>query len=476
MYTFLISIVILVLGYVFYGAFIEKLFKPDDRITPAYASTDGVDYVPMKENWRVFLIQLLNIAGLGPIYGAILGALWGPSVYIWIVFGTIFGGGVHDYLTGMISMRNNGESVSESVNRYMGNKMKWLMRVVSFVLLVLVGTVFISGPAALLAKLTPDFMTLNVWLYIILVYYLIATVFPFDQIIGKLYPVFGFALFFMAIGIAVMLVLTHSSSPLPELTSIQWVNVNNLPLWPMMFVTVACGAVSGFHATQSPMVARVITSERHGRKIFYGAMVAEGFIALVWAAAGTSFYQGAPGLTTALADLGGQGGVVFDISFKLLGSFGGVLAMLGVIAAPITTGDTAFRAARLTLADALKMDQKPLKNRLMLSIPLLFIGWALTQGVNYQIIWRYFSWTNQTLAAISLWMATTYLVKNKINYWPAVLPAIFMTAVSATYILQAPEGFSLATSISYPVGLVIALGITALFFYKIVFNKEAKAV
>lgn len=468
MFTFLIAIVVLIVGYVVYGAFIEKIFKPDDRITPANALNDGVDYVPMKEKWKIFLIQLLNIAGLGPIYGAILGALWGPTVYLWIVFGTIFAGAVHDYLTGMISMRHNGESISELVGHYLGGGMKWVMRIFSIVLLTLIGTVFSSGPAALLGRLTPDVLTPGVWLYIILAYYFIATIFPFDKIIGRVYPFFGFVLLFMAVAIGAMLLVNNGSNPMPELTSIRFSNPGGLPLWPIMFITVACGAISGFHATQSPMVARVINSEKDGRKIFYGAMVAEGVIALVWAAAGTTFYQGPEGLAGALATLGGQGGVVYDISFGLLGAFGGVLAFLGVIAAPITSGDTAFRSARLTIADSLKLAQKPIKNRLLIAAPLLFTGWFLTQGVDYQVIWRYFSWSNQTLAMIALWMGATYLYRNKINHWVASIPATFMSAVSVTYILQANEGFRLATSISYPAGVAAAVLFFGIFYYKII--------
>jgi carbon starvation protein CstA len=293
----------------------------------------------------------------------------------------------------------------------------------------------------------------------------LATILPFDKIIGRLYPVFGFVLIFMAFGVGIMLLLNNGNSPLPELTSIPLTNIKGQALWPIMFITVACGAISGFHATQSPMVARVMMSERDGRKIFYGAMVAEGVIALVWAAAGTTFYNGAAGLNEALAALGGQGGVVFDVTKSLLGPIGGVLAILGVVAAPITSGDTAFRAARLTLSDIFKLDQKPLKNRLFIAVPLLFVGWYLTQGVDYQIIWRYFSWANQTLAMIALWMGAAYLYQHKITHWVASIPAIFMSAVSVTYILQAAEGFQLTTSISYPVGLVSAFAFFGIFYY-----------
>lgn len=461
MITFFVALVILIIGFMTYGKFVEKVFKPDDRPTPAVELADGVDFVEMKP-WRIFLIQLLNIAGLGPIFGAIAGALWGPVVFLWIVFGTIFAGAVHDFLSGMISIRHRGASISEIVGIYLGPQMKTVMRIFSVVLLVLVGTVFMTGPAGLLARLTPDFMTRNFWLVIVLVYYFLATILPIDQLIGKIYPLFGAALIIMALGIAGGLIFT--GVPMMELTLTN-LHPKELPIWPLMFITVACGAISGFHATQSPMMARCMTSEKDGRKIFYGAMVAEGVIALIWAAAGVSFYGSTGGLATALTEYGGQAGVVYDIAFKLLGPVGGVLAMIGVIACPITSGDTAFRSARLTLADWFKFEQKSISKRLLLAIPLLGVG-ALLTLIDFNIVWRYFSWSNQTLAMIALWAGAMYLVKEKVNHWIATVPATFMSAVSMTYILQAPEGFQLSTAISYPIGLAFAAGLLLLFLFK----------
>lgn len=461
MITFFVALVILIIGFMTYGKFVEKVFKPDDRPTPAVELADGVDFVEMKP-WRIFLIQLLNIAGLGPIFGAIAGALWGPVVFLWIVFGTIFAGAVHDFLSGMISIRHRGASISEIVGIYLGPQMKTVMRIFSVVLLVLVGTVFMTGPAGLLARLTPDFMTRNFWLVIVLVYYFLATILPIDQLIGKIYPLFGAALIIMALGIAGGLIFT--GVPMMELTLTN-LHPKELPIWPLMFITVACGAISGFHATQSPMMARCMTSEKDGRKIFYGAMVAEGVIALIWAAAGVSFYGSTGGLATALTEYGGQAGVVYDIAFKLLGPVGGVLAMIGVIACPITSGDTAFRSARLTLADWFKFEQKSISKRLLLALPLLGVG-ALLTLIDFNIVWRYFSWSNQTLAMIALWAGAMYLVKEKVNHWIATVPATFMSAVSMTYILQAPEGFQLSTAISYPIGLAFAAGLLLLFLFK----------
>ena len=471
MITFFVSLVLLIVGYATYGKLVEKAFKPDDRVTPAKEFADGVDFVEMKP-WRIFLVQLLNIAGLGPIFGAIAGALWGPVVFLWIVFGTIFAGAVHDFLSGMISIRHKGASISEIVGIYLGPQMKIVMRIFSVILLVLVGTVFMTGPAGLLARLTPEFMDRNFWLIIVLVYYFLATVLPIDALIGRIYPLFGAALIIMALGIAGGMLFT--GIPMQEMTLAN-LHPAELPIWPLMFVTVACGAISGFHATQSPMMARCMTSERDGRRIFYGAMVAEGVIALIWAAAGVSFYGATGGLATALTEYGGQAGVVYDISFKLLGPVGGVLAMVGVIACPITSGDTAFRSARLTLADWFGLEQKSNKSRLLLAVPLLGVGGLLTL-IDFNIVWRYFSWSNQTLAMIALWAGAMYLIKQASNHWIATVPATFMSAVSMTYILQAPEGFKLSTSISYPVGIAFAMICLFAFLFKAGVIGKAKVV
>ena len=460
MISFFACLALLVVGYFTYGKIVERNFKPDDRPTPAITMEDGTDYVPMKP-WRVFLVQLLNIAGLGPIFGAILGAMWGPVVFLWITFGTIFAGAVHDYLSGMISLRHNGTSISEIVGRYLGGGMKQVMRVFSVVLLVLVGVTFSTGPANLLAMLTPDTLDAKFWLAVVIVYYFIATFVPIDKVIGKIYPIFGICLIVMAVGVAGGLIVHGYTIPEISLTNL---HPSNTPIWPMMFITVACGAISGFHATQSPMMARCLTSEKKGRPIFYGAMVAEGVIALVWAAAGVAFYETTGGLQAAVANLGGQAGVVYDICFGLLGPVGAVVAMIGVIACPISSADTAYRSARLTLSDWFKLDQKPMKNRLVLTVPLLAVGAFLTQ-IDVQIIWRYFSWSNQTLAMIALWAAGVYLFQNKLNYFIAIVPATFMSAVSCTYILMAPEGFQLSTMIAYPVGIVFAAVCLGIFLF-----------
>lgn len=470
MITFIISITLLITGYFFYGKFIEHIFQPDKRPTPAQTLADGIDYVEMP-TYRVFLIQLLNIAGTGPIFGALMGAVFGPIVFLWIVFGCILGGAVHDYFTGMISVRMGGASISEIVGKYLGNKMKYVMRIFSVILLVLVGTVFVTSPAALIAMLTPKMFGISFWVTIILIYYLLATLLPIDQLIGKLYPIFGIVLIVMVLGIAGGLILNGYT--LPEL-SLQNLHPLGKPIWPYMFVTVACGAVSGFHATQSPMMARCLKSEQDGHKVFYGAMIAEGIIALIWAGAGVAFYKTTGGLQTALTSLG-QSGVVYDISTSLLGVVGGALAIIGVVACPITSGDTAFRSARLTLADWFHMSQDKIKNRLILTIPLLIVGAILTQ-LNFDVIWRYFSWANQTLAMIALWAIAVYISKERSSFaWVvAAIPALFMSGVSSTYILMADEGLNLPTQVAYPLGglfVLLCAGIFILKLYKRTKNK-----
>lgn len=472
MITFFVCLALLLIGYATYGAFVEKVFHPDDRETPCTRLEDGIDYTPIAP-WRAFLIQLLNIAGLGPIFGALSGAIWGPSVMLWIVFGTIFAGAVHDFLSGMLSMRNDGASISEITGIYLGPAMKTVMRVFSVVLLVMVGVVFMVGPAGLIALLTPDWLNVKFWTIVILIYYFVATLLPIDKVIGKLYPIFGICLIVMAIGIGGATVVNHitGSAPMLEMT-LQNLHPAAKPIWPFMFITVACGAISGFHATQSPMIARCLTSEKDGRRIFYGAMVAEGVIALIWAAAGCAFYERTGGLMTGLAEMnGGNSTTVYNMSIGLLGPIGGVLAMIGVIACPITSGDTAFRSARLTIADWFKIDQKDGKKRLLLSAPLLIVGYFISL-IDYNVVWRYFSWSNQTLAMIALWAGATYLAKyvSKNASFMAAIPATFMSAVSCTYILMADEGFKLSAGICYPVGIVFAVALFALFLFKCIVN------
>ena len=463
MITFICAIVLLLAGYWLYGRLAETVFRPDDRPTPAMEHPDGVDYVPMK-TWRVFLIQLLNIAGTGPIFGPLMGAVFGPVVFLWIVFGSILGGAVHDYMSGMISVRMNGASVSEIVGKYLGGAAKQIMRVFSVILLVLVGAVFTTSPAALIARLTPEWMDTQFWVVVILIYYLLATLLPIDKLIGKLYPLFGCVLLLMVVGIIGGLVA--GGYTLPELV-IADLHPDGLPVWPFMFVTVACGAVSGFHVTQSPMMARCITTEKDGRKVFYGAMIAESVIALVWAAAGVAFYGTTGGLQQALNELG-QSGTVYDISVSLLGAAGGALAIIGVVVCPISSGDTAFRSARLTIADWFRIDQSNLAKRLVITLPLLLAGALLTQ-LNFDVIWRYFSWSNQTLAMITLWAAAMYLARHGEKWWHSLicaLPATFMSAVSCTYILMAEEGLRLSQGISYPVGAVFAAACMTLYLFK----------
>ena len=466
--SLILSFAVLIAGYFIYGAVVEKVFAPDDRETPAYAKQDGVDFLPMP-TWKAFLVQLLNIAGTGPIFGALMGACFGPVVFLWIIFGSVLGGGVHDYMSGMISERHDGASIAELSGIYLGKGAKWGMRIFSILLLVLTGTVFVTSPAALLARLTPDTLNGTFWIIVILVYYVLATLLPIDKVIGRLYPLFGAVLILMAAGILGGIIA--GGYTVPELT-LRNLHPAGLPVWPFMFVTVACGAISGFHATQSPMVAKCIRSEKLGRKVFYGAMLSESVIALVWAAGGVAFYGATGGLQNALSSLG-QSGAVYDISTGMLGPVGGLLAIVGVVVCPITSGDTAFRSARLILAEITKLDQKHILNRLIITLPLLGVGAVLTQ-LDFNVLWRYFSWSNQTLAMISLWVATAYLLKTHARRRASLLtaiPATFMSAVSMTYILMANEGFGLSARIGYPAGCVFA---AALFAVYIILGRKAE--
>ena len=490
MISFLLCLAILVGGYFVYGKIVDNTFGPDDRETPAVRINDGVDYVVMPQ-WKLFLVQLLNIAGLGPIFGALQGALWGPVVFLWITFGTIFAGGVHDYFSGMMSERNDGASIAEVTGRYLGPVMQNIMRVFSVVLLIMVGTVFAVGPAGLIVTLCKNggmsgLMTTTLfWLIIILVYYFIATFISIDAIIGKIYPVFGICLIIMAVGV-IFGIFTNPAYTIPEI----WANFSNMhpsntPIWSFMFITVACGAISGFHSTQSPLMARCMKSEKQGHFVFYGAMVSEGIIALIWAAAGCALYTITDGKMVGLAEAlaAGQSAAIYDVCLKTMGNVGVALAMIGVVICPITSGDTAFRSARLTLADWLKIDQDSYANRLKLCVPVLGVGAFLGIGnalgfINYTVIWRYFSWTNQTLAMIVLWAASMYLFKEKKNFWITAVPAAFMSAVSATYFVLAPEclggllnhktaegAIVYNTAVAYPVGILFAIAMLALFLY-----------
>ena len=465
MISFIASLILLFVGYMTYGRLVEKFFGPDDRETPAISINDGVDCIPMK-TWKAILIQLLNIAGTGPIFGALMGACFGPVVFLWIIFGSILGGAVHDYMSGMISERHEGASIAQLSGVYLGKPALYLMRAFSVLLLLLTGTVFVTSPAALIAKLTPNSLSVTFWIVVILVYYILATLLPIDKLIGRLYPVFGIILIVMAVSIAGAIIFLPNYN-IPEIT-LRDLHPDNLPIWPFMFITVACGAISGFHATQSPMIAKCITSEKAGRKVFYGAMIIESVIALVWAAAGVAFYSSTHLLNEALTNQG-QSGTVYEISKTMLGNIGGALAIIGVVVCPITSGDTAFRSARLILAEWTKLDQKKIKNRLIITLPLLGIGAVLTQ-LDFNVLWRYFSWSNQTLAMISLWVATVYLIKNSKHRFVSLitsLPATFMSAVSLTYILMANEGFGLSSTIAYPVGIAFASFLFVIYLIKL---------
>ena len=451
---FLLACAALLVGYLVYGKIVAKIFGEDDnRVTPAISMADGVDYVPMSPI-KIWLIQLLNIAGIGPIFGPILGALYGPTALLWIVIGSIFAGATHDYFSGMLSIRYKGTNVPNIVGYNLGNVFKRIMQLFAVILLLLVGVVFMTSPAMLLKNLTS--IDMNVWLIIIFVYYLLATILPIDKIIGRLYPIFGAVLLIMAVGMTVMLfVKGYDFYPAAEMTN-QFPGDNPLPIYPLIFVTIACGALSGFHATQSPLMSRCLTKESYGRPIFYGAMIGEGFIALIWATVGMTFYQSPAELQAALAS-GGPANVVNQSALSLMGSIGGILAVLGVIVLPITSGDTAFRAARLTIAEVFNFNQTPSKNRLSIAIPLFIVGAILTQ-VDFNVIWRYFGWSNQTLACIMLWAGAAYLYRKGRFHWIASIPATFMTSVVVCYICMDKNlGFGIDYTISVYIGIAGAL-------------------
>ena len=481
MISFLVCFAILIVGYFVYGKIVENVFGPDDRETPAVALEDGVDYVVLPE-WRIFMIQLLNIAGLGPIWGAVGGAMWGPSVFLWITFGTIFAGAVHDFASGFMSMRNKGMSISEVCGDYMGNVMRNIMRVFSIILLFMVGVVFAKGPAGLLAYLcgrggsTGIFTNAEAWLAVIIIYYFIATFLSIDKIIGKFYPVFGICLIVMAIGVGIGIFAKGYAVTIPEIFPLTNRHPGGNAIWPMMFISVACGAISGFHSTQSPIMARCCKSEKQARRVFYGAMVCEGVIALVWAAAAIALFDKEGGLMTGLkaAMAEGQSACVYNVCVTTMGGVGAFLAMLGVIACPITSGDTAFRSARLTIADWAKLDQKDNKKRLLLAAPLLILGFIVCH-LDYNTVWNYFASTNQILAMIVLWTAGMYLVKNGKAPWIAVVPATFMSAVTMTCVLSSNlylGGIAFFNKISKVGGLVLAAAFLGLF---LVAANKAKA-
>ncbi len=468
MVSFTVALVLLVAGYLVYGKFVARVFGQDSsRPTPVQSHADGVDFVELP-TWKIFLIQFLNIAGLGPIFGAIMGVMFGPAAFLWIVFGTIFAGAVHDYLSGMLSLRQDGASLPEIVGGQLGGGIRNVMRVFSLLLMILVGAVFVYNPADLLAMLTPDHLDRMFWIAVIFGYYMLATLLPIDKLIGKLYPVFGFALLFMAVGIMVMLYVNWDS--IPEVWhnfSNQRLDADSYPIFPMMFVSIACGAISGFHATQSPMMARCLKNEAHARPVFYGAMVSEGIVALIWAAAAVAFTGGYEQLQQMLGT-STPAVLVNTISQTWLGTFGGILAILGVVAAPITSGDTALRSARLIAADFMGIKQKLIAKRLLVSVPI-FVLCFIIMLIPYEALWRYFAWCNQVLSVFTLWAITVYLSRNSKPYIITLIPAMFMTAVTVTYIFFAPEGFNALTTqlfefnISYEFAVGIGLTVMLLF-------------
>ncbi len=470
MITLSLSLILLVVGYLFYSRFLEKVIKVDANMpVPAYKLQDGVDYIPMKP-WRIFLIQFLNIAGLGPIFGAIMGAKFGPASFLWIVFGTVFGGAVHDYLAGMLSLRHDGSSLPDLHGRYLGNVIRHIMNAFMVVLLVLVGVVFLIGPAEILGEMTSSVRFLNsyFWIAVILIYYIIATLLPIDKIIGKIYPIFGVCLLVMAFGILGYLYVRHPQ--VPEI----WQGLQNRqanpeanPIFPMMFVSIACGAISGFHASQSPLMARCMTNEKLGRPIFYGAMVAEGIVALIWAAAASVFFFSGE-YAGEVAEFGGSAPqIVKFITENWLGGFGAILAMLGVVFAPISTGDTAFRSARLIISEFFHFEQKTMWKRLVIAVPLFVVAfailiWDISNPDGFNIIWNYFAWSNQTLAAITLWAITVYLQRKQgsnVSFLLSLFPACFMTFICVSFICFAKIGFHLPVNISYLVAAVITLAL-----------------
>ncbi|MEF2074571.1 carbon starvation CstA family protein [Consotaella aegiceratis] len=458
MLLFFTCVALLIAGYFLYGSLMDRIFEPDSgRVVPARSMADGVDYVEMSTP-KLYLIQLLNIAGLGPIFGPILGALYGPSALVWIVVGCIFGGAVHDYFVGMMSLRSNGENIPNLVGHQMGGFAKQFMNYFSVVLLLLVGIVFVLGPGKLLAQMTG--MPTWAWVAVIFAYYFVATILPFDKIIGRLYPFFGALLLFMSVALTVMLFASPEHEVLPGGLSMANTHPTDLPIWPLMFITIACGAVSGFHATQTPLVARCLKNERNGRVVFYGAMIGEGVVALIWATLGLSFYENSAALQEAIS-AGTASGVVYEVSNALLGGgLGSILAILGVIILPITSGDTAFRSARLIISEYVKLPQGQISRRLMIAVPLFAVGFLVSLG-DFNVIWRYFGWANQTVAAMALWAAAVYLVRLGKFHWICTVPATFMTAVTIAYIAAEKIGFGLPYTVANVLGIaaaVISLG------------------
>lgn len=471
MITFITAIVLLIAGYFVYGKIVERFLDVDpSRKTPAYEKADGVDFTPMP-TWKVFVIQFLNIAGLGPIFGAVTGAAFGPAAYLWIVFGCIFMGAVHDFFAGMMSIHNGGVNMPDLAAKYLGKRMKGVMSFVVIFLLMAVGVSFVIGPSGLMQNLTG--IDKEIWLYVIFGYYIIATLLPVDKIIGSIYPFMGAVLLFMAFGVGVMLIVGHlnGSHQMVELTPAMLKNWHFNPegnlLIPMMFIVISCGAISGFHATQSPMMARCLKNEKHARPVFYGAMVAEGVVAMIWATAAITYCGGPEGLNNAMSSVGteingvliknAQAADLVDLICKSwLGKVGAVIAILGVVICPITSGDTAFRSLRLSLGDMLKYDQKPIVKRLMICLPI-FVAAFFFCKVDFSTAWSYLGIANQTLAALVMWTGAAYLIVKGKPHWMCSIPATFLTFICVCFIMISPLGLHLNPTIGYIAGGVVAL-------------------
>lgn len=470
MLFFFACIALLIVGYFTYGAFVDKVFAPDAaKTTPAYAMQDGIDYMPMPK-WKLIFIQVLDIAGIGPIFGPILGALYGPAAMVWIVIGCIFGGAVHDYFSGMLSVRNNGASVPEVVGEYLGMSARQVMRVFSFVLLMLVGVVFVLSPAKLLNGLTG--INTGYLVAAIFGYYFLATILPIDKVIGRIYPLLGALLLSMTVALVIAL-LAGGYELLPNLDVMTNAHPGDKPLWPLLFITLSCGAISGFHSTQSPLMARCVKNEREGRSVFYGAMIIEGVIGLIWCTLGLSFYNSPEALSAVIAS-GSPAAVVAEVSNSLLGPIGGTLAIAAIIVLPITSGDTAFRSTRLIVAETFKVKQEATAKRLMIAVPLFVLGYIISTQ-NFSTIWRYFGFANQSLATLVLWTAAVYLAQRAKLHWIASIPATFMTAVCVTFICNAKIGLNLDYSVSVIAGIVGAVAALAVFMIKYVLNRKSAA-
>ncbi len=467
MLFFFACVGLLIAGYFVYGTFVDKIFEPDEnRTTPAIALQDGIDYMPMPR-WKLIFIQVLDIAGIGPIFGPILGALYGPIALLWVVIGCIFAGAVHDYISGMLSVRNNGASIPEVVGEYLGMSARQVLRVFSFVLLMLVGVVFVLSPAKLLNGLTG--VDTSILVACIFGYYFLATILPIDKVIGRIYPLLGALLLVMTVSLVVALMISGHSI-LPNLDFTVNTNPTGKPIWPLLFITLSCGAISGFHSTQSPLMARCMKNEREGRSVFYGAMIIEGIIGLIWATLGLSFYE-SPEALQAVISAGSPAAVVAEVSRSLLGPIGGTMAILAVIVLPITSGDTAFRSTRLIVAEVFKVKQSAISKRLFIAVPLFILGFIISTQ-NFSTIWRYFGFANQSLATMVLWAGAAYLAQRAKLHWIATIPATFMTAVCCTFIMHAKIGFNLDHSLAVGIGAAMAVLALGVFIFKYVLGQK----